>query len=194
MELCWKEMELCWHEIRGFKQSRHESRGDQNPIHLTERIMMSVETKLSLNDSTISKLQQLIRINIDSENGFDEAAKQIDDQRVADLFTQLSGQRSQNAVELQEYVQWNGETPRDEGSYAAAFHRTWLDLRSKLNGGDAHVVLSEAERGEDQIKEAYEDALKETAGSAMNDVLSQQYAGIKRGHDQVRDLRDTCAK
>lgn len=154
---------------------------------------MSTETKTQLNEKTIAKLQDLIRINIDSDAGFQEASKQIDDSNVSSVFTSLAAQRAQNATELQEYVQWNGEKPRDEGSYAAAFHRTWLDLRAKLNGGDAHVILCEAERGEDQIKKAYEDALKETAGSAMNDVLTKQYANVKAGHDRIRDLRDHYA-
>jgi uncharacterized protein (TIGR02284 family) len=56
------------------------------------------------------------------------------------------------------------------------------------------VVLVEAERGEDQIKRAYEDALVRTAGSAMNDVLTRQYARVKSGHDRIRDLRDHFAK
>ena len=59
-----------------------------------------------------------------------------------------------------------------------------------VTNGDAYVVLIEAERGEDHIKEAYEDVLKATAGSAMNDVLQAQYARVKAGHDKVRDLRD----
>lgn len=63
-------------------------------------------------------------------------------------------------------------------------------MRSKLNSGDAYVILIEAERGEDHIKDAYEDVLKETAGSAMNDLLQSQYAKVKAGHDKVRDLRD----
>ncbi|MCC7337996.1 MAG: PA2169 family four-helix-bundle protein [Pirellulaceae bacterium] len=155
---------------------------------------MSVETKTSLNDATVSKLQDLIRINIDSEQGFQEAAKQIEDANVSGVFMELGSQRAQNATELQDYVQWNNEKPRDEGSYVAAFHRTWMELRSKLSGGDAHVILSEAERGEDSIKKAYEEALKETAGSAVNDVLTRQYANIKAGHDRIRDLRDHYAK
>lgn len=155
---------------------------------------MGLETKTKLKESTVSKLQELIRINIDSEEGFQEAAKQIEDRNIGSVFTELAAQRRQNSTELQDYVQWNGETPRDEGSYAAAFHRTWLDLKSLLTGGDVHAVLSEAERGEDQIKKAYEDALKETSGSAMNDVLTRQYANVKAGHDRVRDLRDHYAE
>jgi uncharacterized protein (TIGR02284 family) len=39
----------------------------------------------------------------------------------------------------------------------------------------------------------YEEVLKETAGSAVNDVLTRQYAKVKAGHDQVRDLRNAYA-
>ncbi len=151
---------------------------------------MAIETKHNLDETTVAKLQQLIQVNIDSEEGFTEACKQIEDMSIGALFTELSAQRGQNALALQEFVSWNGKRPTDEGSYAAMFHRTWIDLRAMLNGGDTHAILCEAERGEDHIKHAYEDALKSTAGSAMNDVLTRQYANVKAGHDRIRDLRD----
>lgn len=151
---------------------------------------MTLETKFDLNEETIDKLQTLIQANIDAFDGFREAAKEIEITAIAELFRQLAAERSQLASELQNYVEWNGEAPEKEGSFAASVHRAWIDLRSKLSGGDAYAILSEAERGEDHIKEAYEDALKSTAGSAMNDVLQEQYAIVKAGHDQVRDLRD----
>ena len=94
------------------------------------------------------------------------------------------------ASELQSLVDFNGEEAEDDGSVAAKTHRIWINIRSKINGGDPYVILIEAERGEDHIKEAYEDILKETAGSAVNDVLTAQYAKVKAGHDKVRDLRD----
>lgn len=151
---------------------------------------MSLETKLTLNDTTVAKLQTLIRANIDSYDGLRESAEQIDDALVAELFRELAAERSTLAAELQDYVTWNSEQAVEKGSYAAAVHRTWIDIRSMLSGGDAYAILCEAERGEDHIKHAYEDALKETAGSAMNDVLQAQYAQVKQGHDRVRDLRD----
>tara|TARA_R110002072_G_scaffold14013_1_gene58386 strand:+ start:14458 stop:14760 length:303 start_codon:yes stop_codon:yes gene_type:complete len=94
------------------------------------------------------------------------------------------------AAELQQYVEFNGKEAEDDGSVAAKTHRIWINIRGKLNGGDATVILIEAERGEDHIKDAYEDVLKDTAGSAMNDVLTAQYAKVKAGHDKIRDLRD----
>jgi uncharacterized protein (TIGR02284 family) len=151
---------------------------------------MALETKTTLTDKTIKKLQKLIRANVDAYDGFREAADEIDDQSVADLFRDLAAERSALATELQDSVEWNGEEAEDDGSVAASVHRAWITVRAKLNGGDAYVILIEVERGEDQIKRAYEDVLKDTAGSAMNDVLQAQYARVKAGHDRVRDLRD----
>ncbi|MBB3206790.1 uncharacterized protein (TIGR02284 family) [Rhodopirellula rubra] len=155
---------------------------------------MSLETKTDLNETTINKLQKLIRANIDSYNGFHESAEELNDEALASLFRSIGDERSAMATELQQHVAFNGEEAEDDGSVAAKTHRIWINIRGKLNGGDPHVILIEAERGEDHIKEAYEEALKETAGSAMNDVLSAQYAKVKAGHDKIRDLRDAYAK
>jgi uncharacterized protein (TIGR02284 family) len=78
------------------------------------------------------------------------------------------------------------------GSWQAMFHRWWLDLRGSLSGGDAYAVLAEAERGEDKIKQMYEEVLKQTAGNPLSDVLHQQYIEVKKGHDRIRDLRDAA--
>ncbi|MCO8121681.1 PA2169 family four-helix-bundle protein [Stieleria sp. TO1_6] len=151
---------------------------------------MSLETKMDLNESTIDKLQKLIRANIDSYNGFHESAEELDDAKLSTLFRTIGDERSAMATELQTLVEFNGAEAEDDGSVAAKTHRIWINIRGKLNGGDPYVILIEAERGEDHIKEAYEDVLKETAGSAANDILTAQYAKVKAGHDKVRDLRD----
>ena len=155
---------------------------------------MSIETVNNLDESTISGLQKLIRYNIDSFEGFRDAADEVKDEAVATLFRELAAERSLLAKELQNHVEISGEDSEDDGSMLAAVHRTWLKVRSLINGGDAVPILCEAEKGEDCIKAAYEDVLKDTAGSAVNDVLTQQYAKVKAGHDRVRDLRDIYKK
>jgi uncharacterized protein (TIGR02284 family) len=151
---------------------------------------MVMETKTTLAKSTVKKLQELIQINIDSYNGFNEAADQVSDTALAELFRDLGAERSAQASELQSIVAANAEDPRDEGSMAAAAHRTWMDLRAALSSDDVGAVLSEAERGEDYIKDKYEDVLKEPAGSAVNDVIQRQFAAVKATHDRIRDMRD----
>lgn len=155
---------------------------------------MTLETKGHLSEDTIDKLQKLIRANIDSYDGFREAAKELKDKKISALFTELGDQRSAMAAKLQKTIEFNGEEAEDDGSVAAATHRIWLNIRSKITGSDSYAILAEAERGEDHIKAAYEEVLKETAGSAMNDVLTDQYRAVKAGHDKVRALRDSYKK
>lgn len=152
---------------------------------------MTLETKFDLNDQTIEKLQKLIRYNIDSHDGFKECAEEIENPNLSNLFRDLAQERSAMATELQNYVEWNNEDAKDDGSVKAAVHRAWINVRSKLSGGDAYAVLAEAERGEDCIKEGYEEVLKEIPGNALNDVIQQQYARVKSAHDRIRDLRDS---
>lgn len=150
---------------------------------------MTAETKLSLSQDTIEKLQELIQVNIDSRDGFNEAAAQLDDMTISSMFRQLSTERDEQAAELRTIVAANREAPQETGSMAAAAHRMLIDIRAALGGG-IPVILSEAERGEDWIKGKYEEILKDTAGSAMSDVLHRHYAAVKAAHDRIRDLRD----
>ena len=152
-----------------------------------------METKTALHGDTMAKLQLLVRINIDSEKGLEEASHAVQDNLVATMFVELGRDRANNAIELRKYIEWNGEKAIDKGSCAASLHRAWLGVCSVVNGSDSHAILCEVERGEDAIKAAYEDALVATAGSAMNDVLTRQYSIVKAGHDRVREMRDQLA-
>jgi uncharacterized protein (TIGR02284 family) len=152
--------------------------------------ILTPESTRNLPGETIDKLQDLLRVNIDSENGFRDAAEQVDDVALRRIFRQFADERQNNAAELKQFVEFNGEEPVKEGSVLAAIHRSWMDLKAALSSNDAKAILNEAERGEDHIKQMYEDILTETAGSAVNDVLQHQYAKVKAAHDVVRDLRD----
>ncbi len=155
---------------------------------------MSIETKSELCNKTIAQLQELIRINIDSKRGFQEVADNVENTAIAETFRMMAAQRSANVEQLHQFCLVNGEDPNREGSYVAKLHRVWIKIRDQLSSNDTHAMLCEAERGEDYIKAAYEAALIETAGSAVNDVLTRQYTEVKAAHDRVRDLRDAFSK
>lgn len=151
---------------------------------------MALETPTTLKDSTVDTLQDLVQVNIDARDGFREASEKVSCKDLRAEFLKYAAERDRQADELLMYVERNdGESCR-EGSFAAKFHRTWIDMRAALSSDDVQVVLDEAERGEDVIKSAYESALKETAGSAVNDVLMTHMQQVKAIHDQVRALRD----
>ena len=150
----------------------------------------TTETTLDLEPRTVEALQDLIGVNIDSAQGFDQAASSIDEPAIATLFRDIARERRAFADRLSAYVRRQGELPRAEGSFRAAMHRWWMLFRGVVQGGDPYSILAEAERGEDRIKARYEEVLVSTAGSAVNDVLQGQHAAVKRRHDRVRELRD----
>lgn len=148
-----------------------------------------METKTDLNKETISTIQDLVQVSIDSRDCILEAIENIEDMTVAAMLRELAAERNDQVSELRTLVVANYQEPESKGTFTGTTHRAWMDLRSALGGGIA-AMLREAERGEDRIKEKYEKALKELAGSAVTDVLNRQYASVKRSHDRVRDLRD----
>ncbi len=149
-----------------------------------------METTANLDKDTVSGLQDLIEINIDSSKGFKAAADKIEDQRIASYFRECSSERDGFARDLSRYVSLNATEPKDSGTAKGTVHRWWLELRGTVQRGDEHAVLAEAERGEDAIKARYEDVMKKTAGNPLNSVLLAQYAAVKSRHDQVRAMRD----
>ena len=73
---------------------------------------------------------------------------------------------------------------------SGSLHRGWLDIKSAITGKDDHAIVTEAERGEDVAKSAYESALKETLPTSAQTLVQQQAAKVRQAHDDVRDIRD----
>jgi len=152
-----------------------------------------MESVTHLEAETIDQLQDLIRINIDSSKGFEKAADKMDNAAIADYFRECARTRRRFADDLAQFIELNDEEPEDDGSVRGALHRWWVGVRGTLQGGDAHAVLAEAERGEDAIKHAYEKVIVKVTGNPLNDVLHAQHRSVKQTHDRVRDLRDATA-
>ena len=144
-----------------------------------------------LPQKSIDWLQQLIQVNIDSRDGFREAAKNLDNKNssLGSTFQRMSDERASQANELQALVAQNAEKPQQSGSVSAAAHRTWMDIKTALGGGE-QAVLDEAERGEDYIKDKYQSAIKDLASCRCVQTLEKHISAVKTAHDKVRDLRD----
>lgn len=151
---------------------------------------MTLETVSTLEETTVDTLRDLVQVNIDSRDGFREAASATSNPTLKGEFETFARERARQADELLTFVDLNGNERDVEGSYAAKLHRTWINIRTALSSDHVQVVLDEAERGEDVIKAAYEDALKKTAGSAVNDVLMSHMKDVKASHDRIRAQRD----
>lgn len=150
----------------------------------------ATQSTAGLSDDTLDKLRELRRLNVDSAKGFQESAELVKDHGIKQAFLEFAEQREQQAEELAKHVAWNDGAEEERGSYAAAMHRTWLNVREACSSDTVQTALIEAERGEDAIKEAYEKALEEVKDAPIHDLIASQYDQVKTVHDRVRDLRE----
>ncbi|MGB7069741.1 MAG: PA2169 family four-helix-bundle protein [Pyrinomonadaceae bacterium] len=144
------------------------------------------------NDDFISKLNGLIEVCKDGQEGFNEAATGVDRSDLKSLFAELSLQRSKFAGDLQSLVLSLGGDPEDSGSVSGTLHRGWISLKSALTGKDDAAILNECERGEDSAKEAYKDALNISFPGYIQETIHTQYTSVQAAHDRIKALRDVA--
>lgn len=142
-------------------------------------------------DHVRSTLNDLIETCKDGEQGFREAADALQDSHIRSLFREFAQQRAQYARQLQQWVTNLGGEAETGGSIAGSAHRGWINLKAAITGHSDSAVVSEAERGEDTARKAYEDALNEDLPADIRSIVQRQYDGVKQAHDQVRSLELT---
>lgn len=141
-------------------------------------------------DSTASILNDLLETVKDGEAGFRHAAEHAKDANLRSIFERYASQRATFAQELQGLVATLGEKPAQSGHVAGSLHRGWIAIKDAVTRGDDKAIVDEAERGEDVAKEAYENALTNSAltGNART-VVERQFTGVREAHNVVRDLK-----
>jgi uncharacterized protein (TIGR02284 family) len=148
-----------------------------------------------MNEREIDWLNELIEVTIDSADGYREAAKEAHNPAFRQLFEERATARGQIVRVLQEKVRSLGGAPEDEGSLLASAHRLFVNLRNTVTGGDDRAVIEEVERGEDHIKEKYEEALGDASLSPeLRATLSTAYQSIKTDHDRMAALKHGIAQ
>jgi uncharacterized protein (TIGR02284 family) len=147
---------------------------------------------IKLDDEAVDQLQDLVKLNHDAAKGLREAAEQLESPALTRTLGAIADERDQLRFALARQVCREGEEVPEGGKLSAAFHRQWMKLRAAVSSNEEKAVLEEAERGEDIIKSAYEEALQDDQLAPVRSMLSEQFARVKAGHDRIRLLRDAC--
>ena len=144
---------------------------------------------MTTNGIDIDVLNDLIETVIDSADGYSHAIKETQTSRFSEIFSRRGAERHTLTRELQSQVRMLGGTPEDDGTVLASAHRMFLNLRHAVAGGDT-AVIDEVEAGEDHIKAKFENAMANKGVSpATYAVITNAYATVKEGHDEIRDLK-----
>jgi len=139
-------------------------------------------------------LNSLISTLLDSQKGFSDIGEHLKDETLKRYFLAESLKRASFRGDLEEVLHQSGvHDLKETGTTAGTLHRAWGDLKAKLGGGD-HTLLTTAEQGEDEVKDAYEDVLSQELPLPVQQLLAEQQAHILTSHDYIKRHRDQLAK
>ena len=138
----------------------------------------------------ISSLNTLIATTIDSINGYENSAKDIDNARFAEIFRECANERQRVVEDLRSEVRRLGGNPDDDGSFMGKTHQRYEDLKAAITGGDDKSIINEVERGEDYLKEKWQAALQtEGLQGESHQLIERCYQSVKQGHDQISQFK-----
>ena len=139
---------------------------------------------------SISTLNTLIATTIDSVNGYEDSAENIDNERLREIFRQRASERQEVVQKLREEVRRMGGEPEEGGSFMGKTHQRFEDLKAAITGRDEKSIINEVERGEDYLKEKWQTALQSgDLQGESHQLLERCYQSIKAGHDQMSQLK-----
>jgi uncharacterized protein (TIGR02284 family) len=140
--------------------------------------------------SAISTLNTLIATTIDSVTGYEDSAKNIDNERFREIFRQRANERQDVVEQLRSEVRRLGGDPQDSGSFMGKAHQSFTDLKAAITGRDEKSIINEVERGEDYLKDKWQTALQSgNLDGETHDLVERCYQSVKVGHDQISQLK-----
>lgn len=132
------------------------------------------------NEKAVSLLNELLEKSYDAEKGYKKAAEDIENSVLKDFLSSYSQQRYDFGHQIKAEITSLGGKPEKGTSITSNLHRTWIDLKSALTGGDDTKVLEECERGEKAALEDYEKVL------SHQELPEKTKAVLRRHHDEIR--------
>lgn len=138
----------------------------------------------------VSVLNTLIATLLDSIEGYQKSAEDVENPRFRELFEARARERQQVVTKLQAAVAQAGGKPEDEATTLGGMHRVFVDLKSAVTGRDDVAIVKEVERGEDYLKNKFETALKTAdLAPASRAAVDEAWQSVRAGHDQMSQLK-----
>ena len=137
-----------------------------------------------------SSLKSVIDVLEDGQRGMAEIGEHLKDEALKRYFLAESLKRASFRGELESELHRHGVADvHESGTVSGALHRAWAEVKAKLGGGD-QTLLETAEQGEDEARQAYNDALRQNLPLPVRQLLTEQQTHILMSHDFVRSQRD----
>ncbi|HUS00440.1 MAG TPA: PA2169 family four-helix-bundle protein [Chitinophagaceae bacterium] len=146
----------------------------------------------NVNEKAIDRLNHLIAIANDGKYGYENAAEDVKDVTLKQMFRQYSSERATYAEDLKKEVATLGGSPDKGGGPLGALHRTWMDIKSTITSGDREAILRTCITGEEAAVKAYTESLEdENITGHTKQLISQQLSGVQFALNSIRSLAET---
>ena len=140
----------------------------------------------------IRRMNGLHELLADGRKGYEEAAENVEDPKVAEMLGRLGKQRELMQDEVAAEIQrFKPDDRLSDGTVKGALHRTWIEIRQALGSADGTTLLDECERGENHLVERY-DAVLNDPGIAPSSkrLLTTQRRLVQENLNLVKALRN----
>lgn len=143
-------------------------------------------------DEVVDVLNELLETSRDGELGFRSCAQEVDSASAKAFFEgrALACQAAQ--AELLPLIARYGGQPAEGGSASGALHRGWVHVKGKLGADSELAMMESCEQGEDAALARYRKVLRQNLPADVRAVVQEQARGVRRNHDEIRDLRDAA--
>lgn len=148
------------------------------------------EPAMTTNTKDVGILNTLIATLLDSVEGYQKSAGDIDNSALADKFNARARERQSAVTKLQAVVAAAGGNPEDDGTVLGGAHRAFQSLKEAVMSRDDKAIVAEIERGEDYLKGKFETALADADLSpAAREALDAAWTSVRAGHDEMSALK-----
>jgi uncharacterized protein (TIGR02284 family) len=141
------------------------------------------------NEEILDQLSKLLTLSNDAEEGYKEAADNVDSSELKTMFLKESRQRAEFAQELDSEIQTLGGDPDNSTSITADLHRAWINIKSAFTSNDDKAVVKECHRGDQEALSDYNSVLQETnLAASTRELLLRQKQSIDTANSTMARL------
>jgi uncharacterized protein (TIGR02284 family) len=149
---------------------------------------------MSTNEKLTEVLNDLIMINNDRIEGYENAAKEAKsiDVDLQATFNKMGNESRKYVAALTNEVERLGGEPATGTTNSGKIYRVWMDVKSSFSGKNRQAILESCEFGEDAAQKAYKEALASDAeiSAQTRQLITDQQSSLKTSHDIIKKYRD----
>lgn len=140
-------------------------------------------------------LNDLVRVNLDRIEGYELAARMVNNELEAELrslFYRLADQSREFRNSLNNAILRMGGQPSRSTTTTGDLYRVWMATKGAVSGNNSAGVLGSCEVGETAALRSYAKAIDETTEwpLGVSTIIETQYQLLQNAHETIGKFRD----